>query len=314
MATESNTGFHFEETLSSALNRHAISFQSGAINSTSEMLPFGNYFGVNSSMFSGHSNNSAIIGNNPVIGGGGGGGGSLLLDSVPGLKHDVGLAVEWSVEEQHKLERGLVEYGNEPSIMRYIKIAALLREKTVRDVALRCRPPHPCPHLFFSAEQATGEHPLLALHPHPTPFLLVERKRRKPEEIILGKKVHNRKDKLMESSSKINVTSFPPLDVAGYPFIMNHMDQNKCMPFEGVSGTAKHLLEQNAQTYNQITANLSTYKVITILLKMLKALFDVDLVGEVRSMRNMPGIMSRMPELPVSIDEVLANNILPNTA
>ncbi|XP_024031761.1 uncharacterized protein LOC21398096 [Morus notabilis] len=280
MATESNTGFHFEETLSSALNRHAISFQSGAINSTSEMLPFGNYFGVNSSMFSGHSNNSAIIGNNPVIGGGGGGGGSLLLDSVPGLKHDVGLAVEWSVEEQHKLERGLVEYGNEPSIMRYIKIAALLREKTVRDVALRCR--------------------------------WMMRKRRKPEEIILGKKVHNRKDKLMESSSKINVTSFPPLDVAGYPFIMNHMDQNKCMPFEGVSGTAKHLLEQNAQTYNQITANLSTYKLQE----------NIDLFCQTRNnisailndMRNMPGIMSRMPELPVSIDEVLANNILPNTA
>lgn len=30
-------------------------------------------------------------------------------------------------------------FGNEPSIMRYIKIAALLRDKTVRDVALRCR-------------------------------------------------------------------------------------------------------------------------------------------------------------------------------
>lgn len=281
MATESNTGFHFEETLSSVLNRHAISFQSGAINSTSEMLPFGNYFGVNSSMFSGHSNNSAIIGNNPVIGNSpGGGGGSLLLDSVPGLKHDVGLAVEWSVEEQHKLERGLVEYGSEPSIMRYIKIAALLREKTVRDVALRCR--------------------------------WMMRKRRKSEEIILGKKVHNRKDKLVESSSKINVTSFPPLDVAGYPFIMNHMDQNKCMPFEGVSGTAKHLLEQNAQTYNEITANLSTYKLQE----------NIDLFCQTRNnisailndMRNMPGIMSRMPELPVSIDEVLANKILPNTA
>lgn len=33
----------------------------------------------------------------------------LLLDSVPGLKHDTGLAVEWSVEEQFKLEEGLAK-------------------------------------------------------------------------------------------------------------------------------------------------------------------------------------------------------------
>ena len=119
MATQSNTGFHCEEALSSALNRHAISFQSGAINSTSEMIPIGSYYAVNTSgamIFSGSS--SAMVGSgvaapaNPVIGhqaGNSSPGSSLLLDSVPGLKHDVGLAVEWSVDEQCKLERGLIE-------------------------------------------------------------------------------------------------------------------------------------------------------------------------------------------------------------
>lgn len=33
----------------------------------------------------------------------------------------------------------ICRFGDEPSIMRYIKIAATLRDKTVRDVALRCR-------------------------------------------------------------------------------------------------------------------------------------------------------------------------------
>lgn len=33
----------------------------------------------------------------------------------------------------------VTRYAEEPSIMRYIKIAALLPDKTVRDVALRCR-------------------------------------------------------------------------------------------------------------------------------------------------------------------------------
>lgn len=108
MATESNTGFHYEDVLGSALNPHAISFQPGAINSTSEMLGVGDYFGMNgnSMMFSGNSN---MINSNPVISQAGNSSGSLLLDSVPGLKHDAGLAVEWSVEEQYKLEEGLAK-------------------------------------------------------------------------------------------------------------------------------------------------------------------------------------------------------------
>ena len=62
---------------------------------------------------------SSLISNNTSPGGSGSDGivqaqagnssasSSLLLDSVPGLKHDAGLAVEWSVEEQYKLEEGL---------------------------------------------------------------------------------------------------------------------------------------------------------------------------------------------------------------
>ncbi|KAM6546532.1 hypothetical protein CsatB_027268 [Cannabis sativa] len=288
MATESNAGYHCEETFSSALNRHAISFQSGAINSTCEMLPMGNFYAVNSSaaatpagmVFSGSS--SSIISNNPVISqAGSSSSGSLLLDSVPGLKHDAGLAVEWSVEEQCKLERGLVEYASEPSIMKYIKIAAILRDKTVRDVALRCR--------------------------------WMMRKRRKPDDLILGKKLNNRKDKLVESSSKPSIVSVPSFDMTGYPFMMNHMGQNGCLPFEvsGMSSTAKHLLEQNAQALSQITTNLSAYK--------LQDNIDLfcctrnNLNSILNDMRHMPGIMSQMPPLPVSINEDLANSILPNT-
>ncbi|KAL6566273.1 hypothetical protein OROGR_001888 [Orobanche gracilis] len=64
---------------------------------------------------------------------------TFLVDPVPGLKHDTGLAAEWSIDEQLKLEEGLARCANEPSMLRYIKTAASLRNKTVRDVALRCR-------------------------------------------------------------------------------------------------------------------------------------------------------------------------------
>lgn len=110
MATESNAGFHNED-INSAFNRRAISFQpSGTISSLSEMVPMGNYFGLSSSSGMIYSGNSSIINSNPVISQPGNpSSSSLLVDSVPGLKHDTGLAVEWSVDEQYKLEEGLAK-------------------------------------------------------------------------------------------------------------------------------------------------------------------------------------------------------------
>lgn len=110
MAAESNSGFHHEQqTFGSAMNQHAISFQTSAMDSTSEMLWMDNYYGMNRTaggmVFSGTSSSnpgsSGSQGTNSP--------GSLLLDTVPGLKHDAGLAVEWSVEEQYRLEEGLVK-------------------------------------------------------------------------------------------------------------------------------------------------------------------------------------------------------------
>ncbi|XP_071693550.1 uncharacterized protein [Rutidosis leptorrhynchoides] len=136
-----DSGFHHDQTLSYGPNRHAISFQSSATDSTSEMIMMGDYYSINNNnnnntswmMFSGMGNSSsgyAQFGNSCA---------SVLSDAGPRLKHDAGLAVEWSSEEQYKLEEGLSIYADQPSIMRYIKIASTLRDKTVRDVALRCR-------------------------------------------------------------------------------------------------------------------------------------------------------------------------------
>lgn len=116
MAAESNTGFHREGIFGGyALNRHAISFQSGTC--TSEMIPIGSYFGVNANCSSSSTATGLMLpGNSSMINTSPGGmvqvqqpgNSSLPLDSVPGLKHDdTGLAVEWSVEEQYKLEEGL---------------------------------------------------------------------------------------------------------------------------------------------------------------------------------------------------------------
>jgi hypothetical protein len=55
------------------------------------------------------------------------------------LLHDVGLSLVWSPAEQSSLEEGLLKYADQKNnLVKYIKLAALLPEKTVRDVALRC--------------------------------------------------------------------------------------------------------------------------------------------------------------------------------
>ncbi|KAK8567435.1 hypothetical protein V6N12_006023 [Hibiscus sabdariffa] len=141
------------------MNRYALPFQSAAFCSSSDMIPMDNYFASPPMFLPGNS--SIITTSTALIQPGNSSGSSFLLDSVAGLNHDTGLAVEWSVDEHYILEDGLEKYKEEPNILKYIKIAASLRDKTVRDVALRCR--------------------------------WMQRKRRKPEEHNSGKRVNNRK-------------------------------------------------------------------------------------------------------------------------
>jgi len=71
----------------------------------------GNYYGMGSNsgnlMFC--ENSSIISASSPSTTAAGSSSGALLLNSVPGLKHDAELAVEWTEEEQYKLEEGLVK-------------------------------------------------------------------------------------------------------------------------------------------------------------------------------------------------------------
>lgn len=284
MATGSNSSFHQEETLGSALHRHPISFQSGAVNSTSEMIPMGNYYGMGSNsgnlMFC--ENSSIISTSSPSTTTAVNPSGSLLLNSVPGLKHDAELAVEWTEEEQYKLEEGLVKFKDEPSIMKYIKIAASLRDKTVRDVALRCK--------------------------------WMARKRRKQEESHLGKKGNYRKDKLVESSSKINLPSTSIPNTAAFSHPTNQMDQNQRVKCEVLSSKAKNLLEQNLQAFNQINNNLSSLNLQDNIDLFCRTRDNINNINAIlNDMRQCSSKLNQMQELPIAIDQNLANCILPRT-
>uniref|UniRef100_A0A7C8ZBD1 Myb-like domain-containing protein n=1 Tax=Opuntia streptacantha TaxID=393608 RepID=A0A7C8ZBD1_OPUST len=286
MATEPNMSFHQEQTLGSALHRHAITFQAGAVNSMSETITnhMGNYYGMGSNsgnlMFC--ENSSIISASSPSTTAAGSSSGALLLNSVPGLKHDAELAVEWTEEEQYKLEEGLVKFKDEPNIMRYIKIAATLRDKTVRDVALRCR--------------------------------WMMRKRRKQEESYLGRKGNYRKDKFVEASSNTSLPSASLPSTAACSFPTNQMDHNQRVKCQVLSSKAKHLLEQNLQAFDQISNNLSSLKLQDNINLFCRTRDNINNINALlNDMKQCSGKLNQMQELPITIDQNLASSVLPCT-
>ncbi|KAL8201391.1 hypothetical protein R6Q57_012730 [Mikania cordata] len=274
-------GFHHDNTLSFATNRHTISFQSSASDTTTEMSMMEDYYrmnnntssmmvSVNSGMLKSGSTGYAQIGNSCASG---------LSDSVLGLKHDAGMAVEWSVEEQYKLDEGSSMYAEEPNIMKYIKIAATLPDKTVRDVALRCR--------------------------------WMMSKRRKQVDLKLGRKLKDKKIygcpfKLVEPSSKPIISSNSTLNVAPFSVTKNNRIQRVDIPLEALSVSMRRLLEQNSQVLGQISANISALK-----LQDNDNLFSHvknNITAILNDMKYIPG-----PPLPVSLNTVLVDTILPVT-
>lgn len=262
--------FHHQQT--SSLNQQAISFQSSPRDSKSEIITIGDFHHMNATHGMVFSGNSAIVNSNSTFSGIGNSCDSIIVDSVPESKHRAGPAVEWSVEEQYKLEEGLPKFAEEPGIIRYVKIAATLRNKTVRDVALRCR--------------------------------WMARKRRKHEELNLWKKSKEKKDKLVESYSKPGVPSISTFNVAPFSISMNNRiqkaDDNHV---EALQGSIRHLLEQNKQVIGQISNNICSLKLqdnVNLFSQMRNNISAI-----LNDMRFIPG-----PPLPVSLNEDLANTIL----
>ncbi|KAG6534310.1 hypothetical protein ZIOFF_008196 [Zingiber officinale] len=112
-----------------------------------------------------------------------------VLDQMQGLQLRSTFSVSWSYEELEVLKQGLVRYANEPNMLKYVKVAAMLPDKTVRDVAMRCRWMTVSRFYFASINRA------LKMQKKETG------KRRKSEDFLIGKKMKDRKDKLIGSSS-----------------------------------------------------------------------------------------------------------------
>lgn len=201
--------------------------------------------------------------------------------SAQALKHNPGLSVEWTAEEQSILEEGLSKYGSESNIVRYAKIAMQLHDKTVRDVALRCR---------WMTKKESG-------------------KRRKDEH--MARKNKDKKEKVMDPSAKPSTHLPAQPNAPPYALPMLPMDIDDGISYKDIGGTTGQMLEQNAQVFNQISANLAAFQLPDNVSLFCQTRDNILTI--MNELNDMPGVMKQMPPLPVKINEELANTILPRS-
>ncbi|KAK2966601.1 hypothetical protein RJ640_025286 [Escallonia rubra] len=207
---------------------------------------------------------------------------SVVGPTQAALRHNPGLSVEWTSDEQSLLDELLAKYASDSVIVRYAKIAMQLKDKTVRDVALRCR---------WMTKKENG-------------------KRRKDDHS--SRKNKEKKEKVADPSAKAashvtNRSNGPP-----YAQSVISMDSDDGISYQAIGGATGQLLEQNAQALDQISSNFSVFKIHENMNLFCQARSNI--LSILNDLNDMPEIMKQMPPLPVKLNEELANSILPRSS
>ncbi|KAI5413647.1 hypothetical protein KIW84_057993 [Lathyrus oleraceus] len=197
---------------------------------------------------------------------------------VMNMKHNPGISLDWTPEEQATLEDGLSKYASESNIVRYAKIAQQLNNKTVRDVALRVR------------------------------WMNKENSKRRKDDHNLSRKSKDKKERVSDPAAKSSQFSARP-NVPPYAPPMITMDNDDGIPYAAIGGPTAELLEQNAQALSRVSANISSLQ-IQDNINLLCQTRD-NIIRIMNEMNDSPEVMKQMPPLPVKMNEELANSILP---
>ncbi|KAJ6842516.1 uncharacterized protein M6B38_301535 [Iris pallida] len=194
-------------------------------------------------------------------------------------EEEEGLTPEWTLEEQIILNRALVKYSTEHSMMKYIKVAAVLPKKTVRDVALRCQ--------------------WLSNHNNV--------KRQRFEELLSGKRMEDKKEKVVESCYN---ESIPMVNILSYPLMFDLLSQNDQFSCEVpvLDDATQQLMDRNIQILNQISINLAASKTQENV--ELFYLAKLNFATILDNMSNMPGKIRLMPPLSVPVNDGLMNDMI----
>ncbi|PHU16198.1 hypothetical protein BC332_17403 [Capsicum chinense] len=189
------------------------------------------------------------------------------------LQNNNHIADEWTPEEQSALEELLDKYATENEMHRYAQIAMQLKDKGLRDVILRC--------IWMS-------------------------KKGKQRNDHISRKNKDKKEKLTDSLPKLthvaNRTNGPTYARAVMP-----MDKDGRINYQAIGGPIGQLLQQNAQTLDQISANLDNLKIQENFDLLIQA--RNNLLKVVNNLNDEPEMHS-MPPLPLKLNEELVNSIL----
>ena len=186
---------------------------------------------------------------------------------------------EWAPHEQAALDQAAVKYPAEryQPFERYVRIAATLPRKGVRDVALRLR------------------------------WLSQARKRKVSEEGPNSKRL--RRDRCQS----IFASQQKPANVMGqWPqqqLPMPQLDDHGAQTVGAVGGLVAQLLEANLHILYQYKQNMHQFKVQENTELLVR--FRDNILAVLNQMNSMDGVMSQMPQLPVRMNVELANNFLP---
>ncbi|XP_052886556.1 uncharacterized protein LOC108458172 isoform X2 [Gossypium arboreum] len=203
---------------------------------------------------------------------------AVSADTKSALRHNPGISVDWTSDEQSMLEDLLAKYASDSTIVRYAKIAMQLKDKTVRDVALRCR---------WMTKKENG-------------------KRRKDDHNT-ARKNKDRREKGTDSSAKS--TSHLPTRPNGpsYAPPVIPMDNDDGIPYKAIGGVTGDLLEQTAQMFNQISANFSSFQIHDNINLLCKARDNILTI--LNDLNDQPEVMKQMPPLPVKDTQHRASEI-----
>ncbi|KAL0744178.1 hypothetical protein Bca4012_085691 [Brassica carinata] len=200
--------------------------------------------------------------------------------TISALRHNPGISTDWTHEEQSLLEDLLAKYASEATIVRYAKIAMKMKDKTVRDVALRCR---------WMTKKENG-------------------KRRKEDHS--SRKSKDKKEKTTDTSAKSSShLNVHPNGPSYAPPPMMPLDTDDGISYKAIGGVSGDLLEQNAQMFNQVSSNFSAFQIHDNVNILCKARDNI--LAILNDLNDMPEVMKQMPALPVKLNEELANSILP---
>ncbi|KAK1418959.1 hypothetical protein QVD17_28113 [Tagetes erecta] len=217
---------------------------------------------------SGNGSNSVDTGQSGYDGG----------SSVP--EHNPSVSTDWTPDEQTILEDGLSQYASESNIIRYAKIAVQLQNKTVRDVALRCR-------------------------------WMIKRdiSKRRKEDYILPRKSKDRKEKMNEhlaSTSRLATQT----GLSSYTNGVVANGKSNAILYSVLASPAGQLLKESAQAMQRVSVNLETHQVhenISLLCQVRKNIHDI-----LSNLIDTPEKLKQMPPLPVKLNEDLLNSLLPH--